>query len=90
MLCSEQSCVDDGQLLSGVCSNHVQRVLPFTTDSPGEEYHNDFILNKKNGVLWTPLITGILEEQCFLVHFQLGIIFKKKKKKKTWNGLMSM
>ena len=51
MLCSEQSCVDDGQLLSGVCSNHVQRVLPFTTDSPGEEYHNDFILNKKNGVL---------------------------------------
>ena len=32
MLCSEQSCVDDGQLLSGVYSNHVQRVLPFTTD----------------------------------------------------------
>ena len=37
MLCSEQSCVDDGQLLSGAYSNHVQRVLPFTTDSPGEE-----------------------------------------------------
>ena len=37
MTCSEQSCVDDGQLLSGVYSNYVQRVLPFTTDSPGEE-----------------------------------------------------
>ena len=37
MLCSEQSCVDDGQFLSGVYSNHVQRVLPFTADSPGEE-----------------------------------------------------
>ena len=35
MLCSEQSCVDDGQLLSGVYSNHVQRVLTFTADSPG-------------------------------------------------------
>ena len=29
MPCSEQSCVDDGQLLSGVYSNYVQRVLPF-------------------------------------------------------------
>ena len=37
MPCSEQSRVDDGQLLSGVYSNYVQRVLPFTTDSPGEE-----------------------------------------------------
>ena len=37
MLCSEQSCVDDGQLLSGVYLIYVQRVLPFTTDSPGEE-----------------------------------------------------
>ena len=37
MPCSEQSCVDDGQLLPGVYSNYVQRVLPFTTDSPGEE-----------------------------------------------------
>ena len=37
MPCSDQSCVDDGQLLSGVCSNYVQRVLAFTTDSPGEE-----------------------------------------------------
>ena len=37
MLCSEQSGVDDGQLLSGVYSNHLQRVLPFTADSPGEE-----------------------------------------------------
>ena len=37
MLCSEQSCVDDGQLLTGVYSNHVQRVLFFTTDSPVEE-----------------------------------------------------
>ena len=37
MLCSELSCVDNGQLLSGVYSKNVQRVLPFTTDSPGEE-----------------------------------------------------
>ena len=37
MLCSEQSCVDDAQLLSGVYSKHVQRVLPFTADSTGEE-----------------------------------------------------
>ena len=37
MLCSEQSYVDYGQLLSGVYSNHVQHVLPFTTDFPGEE-----------------------------------------------------
>ena len=37
MLCSEQSCVDDDQLLSGVYSNYVQRVSPFTTDSPVEE-----------------------------------------------------
>ena len=37
MPCSEQVCVDDGQLLSGVYSNYVQRVLPFTTDSPGKE-----------------------------------------------------
>ena len=37
MLCSELSCVDDGQLLSGVYSNYVQRALPFTTDSPGDE-----------------------------------------------------
>ena len=37
MLCSELSCVDDDQLLSGVYSNHVQRVLPLTTDFPGEE-----------------------------------------------------
>ena len=46
MLCSEQSGVDDGQLLSAVYSNHVQRVLPFTTDSPGEEKHNDLILGE--------------------------------------------
>ena len=32
MMCSEQSCVEDGQLLSGVSSNHVQHVLPFTKD----------------------------------------------------------
>ena len=37
MLCSEQSGVDDAQLLSSSYSNHVQRVLPFTADSPGEE-----------------------------------------------------
>ena len=37
MLCSEQSGVDDGQLFSGVYLNHVQRVLPLTADSPGEE-----------------------------------------------------
>ena len=37
MPCSEQFCVDGGQLLSGVYSNYVQRVLPFTTDCPGEE-----------------------------------------------------
>ena len=73
MLCSEQSGVDDGQLLSAVYSNHVQRVLPFTTDSPGEEKHNDFILGE-NKVLLTSSITGILEEQYFLVHFQPGII----------------
>ena len=47
MTSSEQSCVDDGQLLSGVYSNYVQRVLPSTTDSPGEEYHKDFILSVK-------------------------------------------
>ena len=47
MLCSEQFCGVDGQLLSGVYSNHVQRVLPFTTDSPGEEQHNDFIRSEK-------------------------------------------
>ena len=37
MLCSEQCGVDDGQLLYGVYSNHVQRLLPFIADSPGEE-----------------------------------------------------
>ena len=37
MPCSEQSSVDDGQLLSGVYSHYVQRVLPFPIDSPGEE-----------------------------------------------------
>ena len=37
MLCSEQSRVDDGQLVSVAYSNHVLRVLPFTADSPGEE-----------------------------------------------------
>ena len=37
MMCSEQSCVDDGQFLSGVSSNHVQQVLPFNKDSRGEE-----------------------------------------------------
>ena len=37
MLCSEQSRVDDGQIVSGVYSNHVQRVLPFTAYSPGEK-----------------------------------------------------
>ena len=41
MMCSEQSCVDEGQLLSGVSSNHVQHVLPFTKDSCGEGKHND-------------------------------------------------
>ena len=40
---------------------------------------------KKSG-LQTPLITGILEKQYFLVHFQLGIISYKKKKKKTVLG----
>ena len=29
--------------------------------------------------LETPLITGILEKPYFLIHFQLGIISKKKK-----------
>ena len=51
MPCTEQSCVDDGQLLSGVYSNYVQRVLPFTTDSPGEESHNDFILSVKESFI---------------------------------------
>ena len=51
MLCSELSCVDDGQLPSGVYSNYVQRVLPFTTDSPGEEKHNDFILSEKESFI---------------------------------------
>ena len=37
MMCSEQSCVDDGQVLSGVSANHVQHVLLFTKDSSGEE-----------------------------------------------------
>ena len=37
MMCSEQSYVDDGQLLCGVSSNHVQHVLSFTKDSCGEE-----------------------------------------------------
>ena len=32
----------------------------------------------KKNVLLTPLITGILEKQYFLVHFQLGIISLKK------------
>ena len=36
----------------------------------------------KKRVLKTPLITGILKEQYFLVHFHLGIISEKKKKKK--------
>ena len=40
----------------------------------------------KKRVLKTPLITGILEEQYFLVHFHLGIISWKKKKKKTGMG----
>ena len=37
MMCSEQYCVENGQLLSGVSSNHVQHVLPFTKDSCEEE-----------------------------------------------------
>ena len=45
-MCSEQSCVDDGQLLSGVSSNHVQHVLPFTKDS-WRGKHNDSILSEK-------------------------------------------
>ena len=45
MICSEQSCVDDGQLLPGVSSNHVQHGLPFTNDSCGEEKHNESILS---------------------------------------------
>ena len=47
-MCSKQSCVDDGQLLSGVSSNHVQHVLPFTTDFRGEEEHNDSILSERS------------------------------------------
>ena len=47
-MCYEQSCVDDGQLLSGVSSNHVQHVLPFTKDSCREEKHNDSILSEKD------------------------------------------
>ena len=38
----------------------------------------------KKRVLKTPLITGILEKQYFLVHFHLGIISWKKKKKLEW------
>ena len=38
----------------------------------------------KKGVLQTPLITGILEEQYFLVHFHLGIISLKKKAGMGW------
>ena len=45
MICSEQSCVDDGQLLPGVSSNLVQHGLPFTKDSCGEEKHNESILS---------------------------------------------
>ena len=47
MMCSEQSCVDDGSLLSGLSSNHVQHVLPFTKYSRGEEIYNDPILSEK-------------------------------------------
>ena len=37
MMFSEQYCVENGQLHSGVSSNHVQHVLPFAKDSCGEE-----------------------------------------------------
>ena len=50
MLCSEQYCVDDGQLLSGVYSNHVQRVFPFTTDSP--------VVRGSNAYFWANLESG--------------------------------
>ena len=39
----------------------------------------------KIGCFTSPSIRGISEKQSFLVHFQLGIIcYKKKKKKKYW------
>ena len=81
MLCSEQSCVNDGQLLSGVYSNHVQRVLPFTTDSPGEEEHNDFILSEKESFI-NSLNNWYFGRAIFSRSFSPRYhIFKKKKKK---------
>ena len=80
MSCSEQSCVDDGQLLSGVYSNYVQRVLPFTTDSPGEECHNDFILSVKESFInsfYTWYFRKAIFSRSFSARYQ---IYKKKKK----------
>ena len=41
----------------------------------------------KKGCFTSPSIRAILEKQSFLVHFQLGIISWKKKKKKNLLGL---
>ena len=89
MLCSEQSCVDDGQLLSGVYSNHVQRVLPFTTDSPGEEQHNDFMLSEKESFI-NSLNNWYFGKAIFSRSFSARYHILKKKIKKSWNGLMSL
>ena len=42
------------------------------------------------GWFTSPSIRGISEKQSFLVYFQLGIMSKKKKKKKNDIGPMSM
>ena len=42
------------------------------------------------GCFTSPSIRGISQKQSFLVYFQLGIISKKKKKKKNDIGPMSM
>ena len=85
MLCSEQTCVDDGQLLSGVYSNHVQRVLPFTTDSPGEEQHNDLMLSEKESFI-NSLNNWYFGKAIFSRSFsaRYHILKKKKLKKLVW------
>ena len=83
MLCSKQSCVDDGQLLSGVYLNHVQRVLPFTTDSPGD---NDFILSEQESFI-NSLNNWYFGKAIFSRSFSARYhISKKKKKKKAGMG----
>ena len=86
MLCFEQSCVDDGQLLYGVYSNHVQRVLPFTADSPGEEYHIDFILSEKECFI-NSLNNWYFGKAIFSRSFSARYHILKKK---SCNGLMSL